>query len=57
MEAGLLDKQDMVELGNVIADRKLQRSSEDQITVADLTGVAIQDIQISKSVYRALTGE
>jgi len=25
-----------------------------QITVADLTGVAVQDIQISKAVYKTL---
>lgn len=54
MEAGLFKKEDMIELGNVIVDRELQRSSEEQITVADLTGVAIQDIQISKAVYEAL---
>lgn len=43
-----------VELGNVILDIGLRRSSEDQIIVADLTGVAVQDIQISKAVYLAL---
>jgi ornithine cyclodeaminase len=32
----------------------LQRTSNDQITVADLTGVAVQDIQIAKAVFRAL---
>ena len=30
------------------------RSSDDQITVADLTGIAVQDIQIAKMVDRAL---
>jgi len=40
------------ELGDVIQDRKLQRSNDDQTTIADLTGVAVQDIQITKAVYQ-----
>lgn len=51
---GLIKKENVVELGNVIAKTELRRSSADQITVADLTGVAVQDIQISKSVYEIL---
>jgi len=54
MNAGVLKKEDVAELGDVIVHEKLHRSSEDQITVADLTGVAIQDIQISKAVCQAL---
>jgi ornithine cyclodeaminase len=54
MEAGAFNREKMVELGRVIADPSLRRSSDKQITVADLTGVAIQDIQISKAVYEAL---
>lgn len=54
ISAGVISKEDVVELGNVIASKKLQRLSDDQITIADLTGVAIQDIQISKAVYEAL---
>jgi len=46
----LLDEDSILELGNVIRNPGLGRSSEDQITVADLTGVAIQDIQIAKMV-------
>ena len=55
LKAGILDKEKIVELGNVIEKKELQRSSEKQITVADLTGVAVQDIQISKAVYEVLT--
>jgi ornithine cyclodeaminase len=44
----------IVELGHVIKNPDIGRTSEDQITVADLTGVAIQDIQIAKMVARAL---
>jgi len=54
IKAGLLEKDKLVELGNVISKKELQRSSEEQTTIADLTGVAIQDIQISKAVYEAL---
>ena len=57
LEAGVLTDGDAVELGNVIADPKLQRASDSQITVADLTGVAVQDIQISKAVYEVLTSK
>jgi len=55
LKAGLLKQESIVELGNVIINKDLQRTSEDQITLADLTGVAVQDIQISKAVYKALT--
>jgi len=54
VRTGVLKKEDVVELGNVIVQQELQRSSEDQVTIVDLTGVAIQDIQISKAVYQAL---
>jgi len=54
LEAGVLVDSDVVELGNVIAHPQLRRASDSQITVADLTGVAVQDIQISKAVYEVL---
>ncbi|MDH3812903.1 MAG: ornithine cyclodeaminase family protein [Acidobacteriota bacterium] len=56
LEAGVLREGDAVELGNVIVDPTLRRTDDSQITVADLTGVAVQDIQISKAVYEVLTG-
>jgi len=54
LKAGVLEKERIVELGNVIVNPDLQRTSEEQITIADLTGVAVQDIQIAKAVYQAL---
>jgi len=54
LKAGLIEEKDLIELGNVIMNEHLQRSSDEQTTVADLTGVAVQDIQISKAVYEAL---
>jgi ornithine cyclodeaminase len=53
VEAGLLEPDSIVELGQVIRDPALGRTSDTQITVADLTGVAIQDIQIARMVDRA----
>jgi ornithine cyclodeaminase len=55
IKAGVLKKQQIVELGNVISNRDLQRSSDEQITVVDLTGVAVQDIQIAKAVYKQIS--
>lgn len=52
--AGFIRKGDLVELGRVISEEKFRRASEDEITVADLTGVAVQDLQISKAVWKAL---
>ena len=54
LKAGVLEKERIVELGNVIVNPDLQRTSEEQITIADLTGVAVQDIQIAKAAYHAL---
>jgi len=54
LKAGMVDKERIVELGNVILNPDLQRTSDEQITIADLTGVAVQDIQIAKAVYHAL---
>ena len=48
---GILQQDDIVELGQIIEGKIEGRTSEDQITIADLTGVAVQDIQISKAVY------
>ena len=54
LTAGVLQDGDVLELGKVIVDPALQRADDSQITVADLTGVAVQDIQISKAVYQIL---
>lgn len=54
MQAGVLAKERLVELGAVIMDPSLRRASDGETTVADLTGVAVQDIQIAKAVFKAL---
>ena len=53
IQGGLIEEGSILELGQVIENPAIGRTSEDQITVADLTGVAIQDIQIAKMVDRA----
>ena len=52
--SGHITQDDLVELGDVIAGNAAGRTSEEQITVADLTGVAVQDIKIAATVYQAL---
>jgi ornithine cyclodeaminase len=53
VRAGLIQPNDACELGAVIAGRAPGRTSPAQLTVADLTGVAVQDVQIAKATYRA----
>jgi len=48
-----ISENDLIELGNVISGKIKSRTSDEQITVADLTGVAVQDMQIAKAVFLA----
>jgi ornithine cyclodeaminase len=54
VQAGAIGRERLVELGRVIAEEKFRRASDGEITVADLTGVAVQDIQICKAVRATL---
>jgi ornithine cyclodeaminase len=54
IEAGIIDESNLVELGAIVAGDTPGRQDDNQITVADLTGVAVQDIQIAKSVLLRL---
>ena len=54
LAAGAVKEDRIVELGDVIAGRAPGRTDADQITIADLTGVAVQDITIASLVYEAL---
>jgi len=49
---GLIDASKLKELGDVIGGRTTGREAPEQISVADLTGVAVQDIAIATSVYK-----
>jgi ornithine cyclodeaminase len=55
VQAGAIGREGVLELGQVLGNPELGRQHEDQITVADLTGVAVQDIQIANAVYREYT--
>jgi ornithine cyclodeaminase len=57
LKAGIIKEEAGLELGNVLVNSTLQRTSDEQITIADLTGVAVQDIQISKAIYEALLAD
>ena len=44
------NKADFTELGEIIQLPSLRRNSDSQLTVSDLTGIAVQDIQIAQYV-------
>ena len=50
---GSIAESSIIELGTLINDPSLGRTNDDQITIADQTGVAIHDIQIAKMVDKA----
>ncbi|MFC3625418.1 ornithine cyclodeaminase family protein [Vogesella amnigena] len=52
--AGAIGLQDVHELGAVLDGRQCGRRAADDITIADLSGIAIQDVQIAKSVLQLL---
>jgi len=54
IKQGLIVAADLVELGDIAQNPGLGRQSASEITIADLTGVAVQDIQIAKLVVAAL---
>lgn len=51
---GLINSETLIELGEVLVNPSLGRTSDSQITVCDLTGVAIQDLQIAQCVYEEM---
>ncbi len=55
LRAGSIDEAAVVELGAILAGDASGRTDDDQITVADLTGVAVQDLMIASAVVRDLT--
>ena len=48
----VIDKSDVQELGNLIRENGTYNCKDNQLSVADLTGVAVQDIQIAKAVFK-----
>ena len=54
LKTGAVTMERVHELGRVIRDPSLGRTSDDQITVCDMTGVAVQDIVAAKHVLAQL---
>jgi len=54
LREGAISEVRLIELGRVIGNPELGRRHDGQITVADLTGVAVQDIQIARLVLENL---
>lgn len=55
IKSGTIQSKKLIELGEVVMNKKLGRTSETQITIADLTGVAIQDLQIAATVFEGFS--
>ena len=53
VQRGLLKDSNAVELGEIVAGRRPGRVSDDQLTVADLTGVGFQDTAIASAACEA----
>jgi len=51
VKQSVIHQESVIELGLALQNPKLQRTDDQQITVADLTGVAVQDIMIATAVY------
>jgi ornithine cyclodeaminase len=54
LEQGLIETRDLVELGRIIQDPTLRRRSAQDISIADLTGVAVQDMAIAELALQRL---
>jgi ornithine cyclodeaminase len=54
LREGLIQPQKLIELGRLIEDKTLGRQREEDITIADLTGVAVQDIVIADLACKRL---
>lgn len=50
-KAGLVNRETILELGQILTAPELGRKNEQQITIADLTGVAVQDLMISQAIF------
>ena len=53
VKRSLINSESIVELGEIFAGLNPGRTNDDSITVADLTGVAVQDLVIAKAVLSA----
>ena len=54
LSSGAINETGIIELGALLGDPTLGRMTDEEITVADLTGVAVQDLKIAEAVLQAL---
>jgi ornithine cyclodeaminase len=54
LKLGLIQMKDLVELGRVIGEPALRRQNQSDISIADLTGVAVQDMAIAELALQGL---
>jgi len=56
IQAGLIKLEQVVEIGDALCSNKWSRGpSDDRLTIFDTSGVAVQDIMITKYVFNALS--
>ena len=53
IKRSLIDTKSIVEIGDIFAGNKPGRVRKDSITIADLTGVAVQDLTIAQAVFES----
>jgi ornithine cyclodeaminase/alanine dehydrogenase-like protein (mu-crystallin family) len=53
VDEGRLSREDVAELGHVLLGEEEGRRSDDEITVFDSTGLAVQDLAIAIAVYES----
>lgn len=53
IKAGQIGRKKAIELGHIISGSARGRTSDEQISIADLTGVAVQDIKIAEAIFKA----
>ena len=53
VKRSLINSQSIVELGDIFSGLRPGRKQKDSITIADLTGVAVQDLVIAQAVFDA----
>ena len=54
LQAGAIEPKQMIELGEIISGKQGGRGDDEQVTVADLTGIATQDMEIARAVYERI---
>ena len=58
-QAGIIKDTDVIEIGKAIQDKSCHRQgpNDDRLTIFDTSGVAVQDVMITKYVFEALESQ